>query len=336
MKDGPPCDGDDRRRYAVTPGQVGIGRGEATDPESGGSLSGVLVSLCVLLCLLVMPVAGGAQGGPALVELAPNLSLGDTRPDAVATSDHGGSPPRGSGEPRRFTVEEVIGPIPLTSSVTLEPTYGQRANGTFSAYINVKGILVIESGLPLVSRIEWPIPEVDDENGPTNAGIGDLAWLTLFVVGNRTSWGTLGMGPVFVFPTASHSAMGQGTYQLGPALGYVNDGLPGWHVAFLLQQYVSFAGDPRRSSVNQLTLQPFVTRLLPDSWYVQTQPVITLDFARGTSSVPLNLVVGKLFAGRWHTNVQATVYPRWTSPPSTDYELRLSVGYHLPALLSKP
>ncbi len=230
--------------------------------------------------------------------------------------DLGGSPSREGGERRRFTVEEVIGPIPLTSSVTAEPTYEQRANGTFDAYMKLKGILVVESGLPLFSRIEWPIPEVDDENGPTNAGIGDLTWLTLFVVGNRKPWGTLGMGPVFVFPTASHSEMGQGKYQLGPALGYVNDGVPGWQFAFLLQQYFSFAGDPQRSRVNQLTLQPFITKLLPDSWYVQTQPIITLDFARGTSSVPLNLVVGKLFAGRWHVNAQATVYPRWTSPPS--------------------
>jgi hypothetical protein len=239
-------------------------------------------------------------------------------------------------ERRRFTVEEVVGPIPLTSSVTAEPTYEQRANGTFDAYIKLKGILVLESGLPLFSRIEWPIPEVDNENGPTNAGIGDLAWLSLFVVGDRKAWGTLGMGPVFVFPTASHSEMGQGKYQLGPALGYVNDGVPGWQFAFLLQQYFSFAGDPQRSRVNQLTLQPVVTKLLPDSWYVQTQPVITLDFIKGTSSVPLNLVVGKLFAGRWNVNLQATVYPRWTSPPSTDYELRLSIGYHIPALFSKP
>jgi hypothetical protein len=103
-------------------------------------------------------------------------------------------------ERRRFTVEEVVGPIPLTSSVTAEPTYEQRANGTFDAYIKLKGILVVESGLPLFSRIEWPIPEVDNENGPTNAGIGDLAWLSLFVVGDRKAWGTLGMGPVFVFP----------------------------------------------------------------------------------------------------------------------------------------
>jgi len=249
----------------------------------------------------------------------PLLSLDEPRADGVPARHSGVSSPHDGTERKGFTVEDVIGPIPATSSVTEEPTYEQRANGTFNAYVKFKGILVVESGLPLLTRIEWPIPEVDDENGPTNAGVGDLAWLTLFVVGSRKPWGTLGVGPVFVFPTASHSEMGQGKYQLGPALGYVNDGVPGWQFALLLQQYFSFAGDPQRSSVNQLTLQPFVTKLLPDSWYVQTQPVITVDFAQGTSSVPVNLVVGKLFAGRWNVSLQATVYPRWTSPPSKDY-----------------
>jgi hypothetical protein len=47
-------------------------------------------------------------------------------------------------------------------------------------------------------------------------------------------------------------------------------------------------------------------------------------------------VIRIVFAGRWNVNLQATVYPRWTSPLTNDYELRLSIGYHLPALFSKP
>ena len=103
-----------------------------------------------------------------------------------------------------------------------------------------------------------------------------------------------------------------------------------------LQQYFSYAGDSQRSSVNQLTLQPFVTKLLPDAWYVQTQPIITLDFVKNTSSVPVNLVVGKLFAGRWNVSLQATGYPPWTSPPSKQYELRVSIGYQSSAFFPKP
>ena len=77
------------------------------------------------------------------------------------------------------------------------------------------------------------------------------------------------MGPVFVFPTASHEEqLGQGKYQVGPALYYVNKAVPGWQFAFLLQQFFSFAGNSSRSNINQLKLQPFVTAYLPDSWYI--------------------------------------------------------------------
>ena len=76
--------------------------------------------------------------------------------------------------------------------------------------------------------------------------------------------------------------MGDGKYQAGPALGYINRAVPGWQFAFLLQQYFSFAGDRQRSRVNQLSLQPFAPKLLPDAWYVQSQPTITLDFVKET------------------------------------------------------
>ena len=261
------------------------------------------VALGLIFCLLTTPAVTGAQDDTA-------------RPG--------------------FSVADVLGPIPKTSSVTWQPTYQRLTDGSFEAFVSFKPILVVESGLPLITRVEWSLPEVDHDKGPTNAGIGDLTWLTLFLVKSMKTWGVLGMGPVLVFPTASHSEMGQGKYQAGPALGYLNKAVPGWQFALLLQQYFSFAGDPQRSRVNQLTLQPFVTKLLPDSWYVQTQPIITVDFAKGTSSVPVNLVVGKLFAGTWNVSLQATGYPRWTSPPSKNYEIRLSIGYQFPALFSKP
>jgi Outer membrane efflux protein len=64
---------------------------------------------------------------------------------------------------------------------------------------------------------------------------------------------------------------------------------------------------------------------------VETKPTVTVNFAKGTSSVPLDLVVGKVVAGRWNVYLEATIYPGWTSPPSTDYKLTLNVGYLFPS-----
>jgi len=305
--------------------------------RSGASRRTRSVALAVIFYLAVPPAVVAAQGTTtALAEFVPPLSFGMSRLDDTGFRDLGATSAPESAERTSFSTGEVLDPIPKTSSITLQPTYVRRTDGTYQAYVQLKPVIVVESGLPLFTRIQWPVPEVDNENGPTNAGVGDLTWLTLLLLGSSKAWGTLGMGSVLVFPTASHSEMGDGKYQAGPALGYLNNAVSGWQFAFLLQQYFSFAGDSQRSSVNQLTLQPFVTKLLPDSWYVQTQPIITLDFVKNTSSVPVNLVVGKLFAGRWNVNLQATGYPSWTSPPSKQYELRLSIGYQFPPFFSRP
>jgi hypothetical protein len=236
---------------------------------------------------------------------------------------------------RRYSPREITDPVPFHSSINRQATYQQDREDGGQSYVKLKAILVVEAGLPLISRVEWPIPEVDWQKGSATAGIGDLTWLNLFLVGGLMAWGKVALGPVFVFPTASAPDLGQGKYQVGPALGYVNDAVCGWQFAMLVQQFFSFAGDPKRAAVNQMQIQPFVTRYLGDSWYLQSQPIFTIDFEQGTSSVPLNLVAGKILDRRWDFNLQVSLYPRWTSPPTKDYEVIFNIGYHFPALFSR-
>jgi len=234
-----------------------------------------------------------------------------------------------------YSAEDAADFLSQPWKFNLQPTYERRANGS-SGYLLLQPYLTFDAGVLIWTRFEWPVPQVDDQGGSTTAGVGDLQWVTLGGLMASERYGRLGTGPVFVFPTASSSEMGQGKFQIGPALGYSYRGLKAWQFAFLLQQFFSFAGDPDRSRVNELKLQPYVTRLLSDSWYVQTKPTIELNFAKGTSSVPLDLVIGTVVGGRWSLYLEATVYPGWTSPPSTDYKLTLNVGYLFPPPLSRP
>jgi hypothetical protein len=235
-----------------------------------------------------------------------------------------------------YTAEDAADFLALPWKLNVQPTYEQPKNGGNTGYMLLQPELTFDVGLFLWTRFEWPVPQVDDTGGAIQAGVGDLQWLNLAVLAESETWGKFGIGPVFVFPTASTSAMGQGKYQVGPALGYVNRSVKGWQFAFLLQQFFSFAGDPDRPRVNELKLQPYITKLLPDSWYVQTKPIITVDFAKSTSSVPLDLVIGKVVSGRWNIYLEAAVYPGWTSPPTTDYKLTLNIGYLFPSPLARP
>jgi hypothetical protein len=235
-----------------------------------------------------------------------------------------------------YTAEDAADFLALPWRLNVQPTYQRPKGGGNIGYVLLQPELTFDVGLFLWTRFEWPVPQVDDTSGAIRAGVGDLQWLNLAVLAESEMWGKFGIGPVFVFPTASYSEMGQGKYQIGPALGYVNRAVPGWQFSFLLQQFFSFAGDPDRSLVNELKLQPYITKLLPDSWYVQTKPIITVNFAKGTNSVPLNLVIGKVVSGRFNLYLEATVYPSWTSPPTTDYKLTLNIGYLFPSPLARP
>jgi hypothetical protein len=240
--------------------------------------------------------------------------------DLLAGAPSKASPDGGTSAtaPRHITAEEATEPLPRPWNV--QPTYTANNGGGSTSYLQLQPILTFDVGLPLAMRFQ-------QESGPVVAGIGDLTWLSVLFLGQSERWGKVGGGPVFVFPTASHEQLGQGKYQVGPALYYVNKAVPGWQFAFLLQQFFSFAGDPARSDINQLKLQPFVTAYLPDSWYITSKPIITLDFKKHTSSVPLDLVFGRVVAGRWNLYLEGTVFPAWTSKPSNNYTITVNIGY---------
>ena len=87
--------------------------------------------------------------------------------------------------------------------------------------------------------------------------------------------------------------------------------------------------------ISQLKLQPFVTVYLPDSWYLESKPVITLDFKKHTSSVPLNLVIGRVVGGRWNVYLEGTAYPGWTSRPPHNYTITINAGYVIESPLQR-
>ena len=58
----------------------------------------------------------------------------------------------------------------------------------------------------------------------------------------------VGVGPTFVFPTATSRSAGEGAWQTGPALGAIYAGIPGLLVGFVAQNPISFAYTPMSTS----------------------------------------------------------------------------------------
>jgi hypothetical protein len=102
---------------------------------------------------------------------------------------------------------------------------------------------------------------------PSTFGIGDLN--PQFFIAPKTKENALiwGVGPQFLFPTGTPSSLGSGKYGTGPALvGLI---MPGNIVTgALVTQMWSIGGDPARTPISTLFIQPFLNYNLKHAWSV--------------------------------------------------------------------
>jgi len=107
----------------------------------------------------------------------------------------------------------------------------------------------------------------------------------------------LGIGPTFIFPTASSDYTGQGKWQVGPAVvvGYLSKK---WILGAFVQNWTSFGGSGNRPDTNQMNLQPFVAYFLPGGWSIGYSGNILAnwkaDSAGDVWTVPFGIGIGKL------------------------------------------
>jgi hypothetical protein len=129
------------------------------------------------------------------------------------------------------------------------------------------------------------------------SGFGDVALLSLLSPAKLTSGLIWGVGPTFIFPTASDNTIGQGKYQAGPAAVGLYMGKE-WIFGVLAQQWWSFAGDNgSRPGTNQANIQYFIQYLFGDHWQVGMAPNILIDWKADQGqrfTVPVGLGIGKL------------------------------------------
>jgi hypothetical protein len=118
-----------------------------------------------------------------------------------------------------------------------------------------------------------PYPDQSTRRMERTTAFGDTVLMEMFSPSPKLAgnW-LLGLGPTFIFPTASSDYTGQGKYQVGPAavVGYLSQK---WILGVFVQNWTSFAGDDDRKDTNQMNLQPIAAYFLPDGGDVWTVPL---------------------------------------------------------------
>jgi hypothetical protein len=165
--------------------------------------------------------------------------------------------------------KEFSDPLTTVPQFFVQDAYTPANYGTDAQTNRVIARLIIPrvprfSLFPLVQLIRPSFSLVTVPTGrgsETRTEFGDVQLLDLFVLPwpDRKTGLYMGVGPVFIFPTATDELAGQGAWQVGPAFGVVYKTIPGVLLAGLIQNPISFAyTSDDRPSLNTLLVQPIV------------------------------------------------------------------------------
>jgi hypothetical protein len=132
-------------------------------------------------------------------------------------------------------------------------------------------MLITRPVMPLFISEPHPVMETSSPSEvdvQTTTGFGDTIFMEMLGLSQKLTgnW-LLGIGPTFIFPTATTDFTGQGKWQVGPAavVGYLSEK----HIlGVFVQNWTSFAGDSSRPNTNSMNLQPIVAIFLPHGWSI--------------------------------------------------------------------
>ena len=194
---------------------------------------------------------------------------------------------------------------------------------------------------PLIQLIRptFSLVTVPSARGGTRTEFGDMQLFDLAILPwpSDEAHFKIGLGPMFVFPTATSRSAGQGAWQAGPAMGAVYTGIPWLVMGFLLQNPISFAyTSPKRPPQNTLEFQPALALHVWKGWYLRSAEA-TWAFGwrhHSPTVLPLSLGVGDVIVRpglpplNFFATGQWTVYRKFAPiAPQTGVNFGLIVAF---------
>jgi hypothetical protein len=158
------------------------------------------------------------------------------------------------------------------------------------------------SFLPFVQlvRPSFQLVTVPEGRGSaTRTEFGDMQLFDLGVIpwpGRETGL-LMGVGPVFIFPTATYKTAGQDAWQVGPAFASIYKGIPGVLLGCLIQNPISFAyTSPEASRQSALLVQPILLTYIGWGFYLKSADATwTMNWRHNTPTLlPVSAGVGKV------------------------------------------
>lgn len=218
-------------------------------------------------------------------------------------------------------------PLQNNTDFGIEP-YDRSVN-----VLNVQPVIPLAGG-KIITRTIFPfvwLPDVTSESGSFSSGLSDIVFTAFYVPsGGSTMWG---VGPVLEFPSGGSE---RGSEKWSAGLSGVLLAQPGdWTLGLLANNVWSYAGAADRADVNKGLIQFFIVRQLGNGWYLNSAPIITVDWKADEGQkwkVPVGAGGGKLlFLGKLPVNLQSQAYYFVAKPDAgPDWQLRFQVQFLFP------
>ena len=195
--------------------------------------------------------------------------------------------------------KKLANPIASLISVPIQSNYDENFGPTDDGSVwrtNIQPVIPfsLNDDWTLISRTI--IPVIDQSgfpSGSNKSGLGDIVQSLFFSPKEPVNDWTVGVGPVFLLPTATDSVLGGEQWGIGPTVVALKQSGP-WTVGFLANHIASFAGDDSRSDVNATFLQPFVSYITPTKTTLGLNLESTFDWTTDQWSIPINFTVSQL------------------------------------------
>jgi hypothetical protein len=227
--------------------------------------------------------------------------------------------------PRETLEQEFTDPLATLPQLIIRDSYSPATYGT---HVQTNQVIIRpviprvppNTLLPFTQLIRptFALVTVPSRRGGSRTEFGDLPLFDVAVLPwpDRKKTGLLiGLGPTFVFPTATSRSAGQGAWQAGPAFGAIYTGVPGLLVGFIALNPISFAyTSPNRPPQNTLEIQPVLALHLWRGWYLRSaEATWTMGWHRHSpTTLPLSLGIGQTLVRPGLPPMSFFVTGQWT------------------------
>ncbi len=235
---------------------------------------------------------------------------------------------------------KLANPIASLISVPIQANYDENIGPAEEGSvwkINIQPVIpfTLNENWNLISRTILPVIDQQDVpiDGAGESGIGDTVQSLFFSPGEPTSGGLIwGVGPVFLFPTASDEALGSEKWGIGPtAVALKQAGA--WTFGGLTNHIESIAGEDNRADLRATFMQPFVSYITRTKTTIGLNVECTYDWENEEWSVPVNVTVNQLLkVGKLPLQIGAGVR-YWADSPENgpeDWGGRLQLTFLFP------